>query len=256
LALKTPLRIFLADRSRLLILQEAQIPIVYQPVKTIYFSNRTVRRILFISLCILVLPSCGTLLTTYNLTKGTVKTTYKAAKFITLLGIGAVKMTYKIGEGTFTVVTAPLAWPMTNDIDSIDGLSPKEAVAQGRVKMAPYVVKGERYVPMSPAQAESYSEIGMASWYGDETLRANGGHMTANGEAFDPGKPTAAHKNLPLPIHVRVTNQSNGRSIIVRVNDRGPFVKGRIIDLTAGAAKKLGFYEKGTAKVLVETVEI
>ncbi|NIA20141.1 MAG: septal ring lytic transglycosylase RlpA family protein, partial [Xanthomonadaceae bacterium] len=69
-------------------------------------------------------------------------------------------------------------------------------------------------------------------------------------------KPTAAHKLLPLPTHVRVTNLENGRSMIVRVNDRGPFVKGRIIDLSAGASKKLGFYAKGTARVRVETVQL
>ena len=80
--------------------------------------------------------------------------------------------------------------------------------------------------------------------------------MTANGETFKPEGLTAAHKYLPLPIFVRVTNLSNKRSIIVRVNDRGPFVAGRIIDLSAGAAKKLGFYEQGTARVLVETVNL
>lgn len=79
--------------------------------------------------------------------------------------------------------------------------------------------------------------------------------MTANGEAFNPDGLNAAHKHLPLPTHVRVTNLENGRSILVRVNDRGPFVKGRIIDLSAGAARRLGYYEKGTARVLVETVE-
>jgi rare lipoprotein A len=78
--------------------------------------------------------------------------------------------------------------------------------------------------------------------------------MTANGEVFDPDGLNAAHKYLPLPIHVRVTNLQNRRSIILRVNDRGPFVDGRIIDLSAGAAKRLGFYEKGTATVLVETI--
>ena len=78
--------------------------------------------------------------------------------------------------------------------------------------------------------------------------------MTANGEAFYPNGLSAAHKYLPLPTHVRVTNLENRRSIIVRVNDRGPFVKGRIIDLSAGAARKLGFYGKGTARVLVEAV--
>ncbi|BBO82615.1 hypothetical protein DSCO28_31810 [Desulfosarcina ovata subsp. sediminis] len=67
---------------------------------------------------------------------------------------------------------------------------------------------------------------------------------------------SAAHKHLPLPIFVRVTNLSNRRSIVVRVSDRGPFVAGRIIDLSAGAAKRLGFYDQGTARVRVETVEL
>jgi len=97
---------------------------------------------------------------------------------------------------------------------------------------------------------------GIASWYGYETLRQKGGHMTANGEAFDPKGLNAAHKYLPLPTYVKVTNLENNRMIIVRVNDRGPFVKGRIIDLSAGAAKRLGFYKKGTTKVLVETIQI
>lgn len=80
--------------------------------------------------------------------------------------------------------------------------------------------------------------------------------MTANGEAFDPNGLNAAHKYLPLPTFVRVTNLDNKRQIILRVNDRGPFIDGRIIDLSAGAAKKLGFYEKGTARVIVETVNL
>ena len=80
--------------------------------------------------------------------------------------------------------------------------------------------------------------------------------MTANGEFFEPKGLNAAHKYLPLPTHVRVTNLENNRSIILRVNDRGPFVKGRIIDLSAGAARKLGYFKKGTALVFVETVEL
>ena len=203
-----------------------------------------------------ILFSCSTLNTTYNITKSTVNATYDTAKFVTKLGIGTLKMSYKIGAFTFNVISAPLEWPMTSDIESIDGLSPKEAVRQGRVKNSPYVVKGKRYVPMSVAKAATYQEVGTASWYGNETLRQKDGHMTANGEAFDPGKPTAAHKHLPLPIHVKVTNLANNRSMIVRVNDRGPFSGNRIIDLSAGAAKKLGFYSQGTARVKVETVEI
>ena len=109
---------------------------------------------------------------------------------------------------------------------------------------------------MTVAQAKTYREKGIASWYGDETYRQRGGHMTANGEAFNPDGLSAAHKHLPLPIFVRVTNLSNRRSIVVRVNDRGPFIAGRMIDLSAGAAKRLGFYEQGTARVLVETVDL
>ena len=109
---------------------------------------------------------------------------------------------------------------------------------------------------MSEKEASKYRQKGIASWYGYETLRQKGGHMTANGEAFDPRGLNAAHKYLPLPTYVKVTNLENNRVIIVRVNDRGPFVKGRIIDLSAGAAKKLGFYKKGTARVLVETIQI
>ena len=124
----------------------------------------------------------------------------------------------------------------------------------GRVKKAPYTIKGKRYYPMSVDEAADYREVGIASWYGFETYEQEGGMMTANGEAFHPSMPTAAHKYLPLPFYARVTNLENGRSTIVRVNDRGPFVEGRIIDLTASVAKKLGFYEQGTAKVLVEAV--
>lgn len=194
--------------------------------------------------------SCSVFKTTYKVAKGTVKTTYKVTK-----GVG--KAVYKIGEFTFIVVKAPLSWPLTrNEIESIDDLSPKDAIRQGRVKKSPYVVKGKRYVPMSVKEAGKYRQKGIASWYGYETLRQKGGHMTANGEAFDPKGLNAAHKYLPLPTYVRVTNLENNRMIIVRVNDRGPFVRGRIIDLSAGAAKKLGFYKKGTTKVLVETIQI
>jgi rare lipoprotein A len=204
----------------------------------------------------LAILSCSVVSTTYDVTAGTVKATYNTAKFATKATVGTGQLVYKIGKFTFSVVMAPLDWPMTRDIESIDGLSPKEAVRQGRVKCSPYVVGGRKYYPMSVAQAATYREVGFASWYGRETLRQKGGHMTANGEVFDPGKPTAAHKLLPLPTHVRVTNLENNRSIIVRVNDRGPFVKGRIIDLSASAARQLGFYRQGTARVRVETVEL
>jgi rare lipoprotein A len=217
-------------------------------------EKRRKGRPLFISLMVLTL-SCALLSaccvgTAYWLTKGTVVMAYEVTKF-------AGKTVYKIGEFTFDVVTAPLSWPLAhNEIETVDGLSPKEAIAQGRVKASPYVVYGKRYEPMSVKQAESYRQEGIASWYGDESYRKPGGRMTANGEAFKPDGLSAAHKHLPLPIFVRVTNLTNRRSVIVRVNDRGPFVDDRIIDLSAGAARKLGFYERGTARVLVETVNL
>jgi peptidoglycan lytic transglycosylase len=196
------------------------------------------------------LLACGVVKTTYRLTAGTLKLGYRVTRF-------AGKTVYYVGKFTFTVVTAPLSWPLTHDdLETIDGLSPKEAIAQGRVKTSPYVVGGRRYVPMSVGESRSYRQTGLASWYGYETYHQKGGHMTANGEAFNPRGLSAAHKYLPLPTFVRVTNLENHRQIVVRVNDRGPFVKDRIIDLSAGAARKLGFYKKGTARVLVETVEL
>ena len=210
-----------------------------------------------VGVSLLLLSACGIFSTTYKVGKGTVTTTYKVTKGVVKTTIGAGKVIYKVGEFTFTVVMAPLTWPLTrDDIDTIDGLPPKEAIEKGLVKDSPYVVNGRRYVPMSVKEAKSYRQKGIASWYGYETRNKKGGHMTANGEVFDPNGLNAAHKYLPLPTFVRVTNLENNRSILLRVNDRGPFVEGRIIDLSAGAARKLGYYKKGTARVLVETVEI
>ncbi|MDX8401305.1 MAG: septal ring lytic transglycosylase RlpA family protein [Mariprofundaceae bacterium] len=115
---------------------------------------------------------------------------------------------------------------------------------------APYRVNGRWYRPV--AQVSGYDETGIASWYG----RKFHGRKTANGERFDMHAMTAAHKTLPLPTMVRVTNLENGRSVVVRVNDRGPFVKGRLIDLSWAAAKALGFLEKGTARVRVQTLDM
>lgn len=109
----------------------------------------------------------------------------------------------------------------------------------------PYKVKGRTYYPM--ASAVGYKEQGIASWYGYES-----GNRTSMGTHFKPQGYTAAHKTLPLPCKVRVTNLDNGRSIIVLVNDRGPFKKNRLIDLSHGAAKKIGL--NGLAKVKIEYI--
>jgi len=112
----------------------------------------------------------------------------------------------------------------------------------------PYAVKGKVYVPHYDP---NYDEIGIASWYGPGFH----GEHTASGERYDQDGISAAHKTLPLPSLVRVTNLENGRSAIIKVNDRGPFVADRIIDLSKGAAIKLGVYQVGTAKVRVQFLD-
>lgn len=112
----------------------------------------------------------------------------------------------------------------------------------------PYEIGGIWYYPKVDY---SYSETGIASWYGPNFH----GKRTANGEIFDQHAMTAAHRTLPMPSVVRVTNLENGRSIKVRINDRGPFKRGRIIDLSRRGAELLGFISQGTAKVRVEIVE-
>ncbi len=113
---------------------------------------------------------------------------------------------------------------------------------------SPYTVNGRTYHVM--ASARGYVEEGIASWYGKKFH----GYRTSNGEIYNMYDYTAAHKTLPLPTYVRVTNLENGRSVIVRVNDRGPFHGGRLIDLSWAAAKKLGYADKGTARVRVEAL--
>jgi len=121
-------------------------------------------------------------------------------------------------------------------------------VADTPVRIGPaYTVRGTTYVP---AAAPVYEAIGYASWYGSES-----GNRTANGEQFRPGWITAAHTTLPLPTYVEVTALDTGRRIVVRVNDRGPFARGRVIDLSRGAAEELGMKAQGHAAVRVHRVE-
>ena len=111
----------------------------------------------------------------------------------------------------------------------------------------PYVVGGRVYVP---EENPNYSEVGLASWYGDDFH----GRYTANGEIFDMDSISAAHPTMPLPSYARVTNLANHKSIVVRVNDRGPYARGRLIDVSTKTAKLLGFYGHGTTKVRVDYV--
>ena len=116
------------------------------------------------------------------------------------------------------------------------------------LKNTPYELGGIQYEPME--SANGYSEQGVASWYGTKFH----GKQTANGEVYDLYKMTAAHKTLPLPSYVKVTNLENDLSIVVRVNDRGPFIGDRLIDLSYVAAKKLGFADVGLANVAIEGI--
>ncbi|WP_163835457.1 septal ring lytic transglycosylase RlpA family protein [Spartinivicinus ruber] len=118
----------------------------------------------------------------------------------------------------------------------------------GKTKSRPYKVLGVTYQPLK--SATGYSAKGVASWYGTKFH----GKKTALGETYNMYGMSAAHRTLPLPSYAKVTNLKNGKSVVVRVNDRGPFVKDRLIDLSYAAAKKLGYQANGTAKVKVEGI--
>jgi rare lipoprotein A len=112
-----------------------------------------------------------------------------------------------------------------------------------------YEVMGQRYFVLN--SADGYKEHGRASWYGTKFH----GRRTSSGEPYDMYQMTAAHKTLPLPTYVRVTRKSNGRSVVVRVNDRGPFHTGRIVDLSYAAAARLDMLKDGSAEVVVEALD-
>lgn len=122
------------------------------------------------------------------------------------------------------------------------------STGDGRYKVgSPYQIRGVWYYP---AEDYEYSETGIASWYGPNFH----GKKTANGETYNQNDMTAAHRTLPLPSAVRVTNLENGRSIVLRINDRGPFARGRIIDVSRRGAQLLGFERNGVAKVRVDVL--
>jgi rare lipoprotein A len=121
-------------------------------------------------------------------------------------------------------------------------------------KYKPYTVRGQHYEPMSPRDAIGYTEEGIASHYREGFLIFPG--KTAIGESLYGWTSAAAHKTLPLPCRVRITNLKNGKSTVVRVNDRGPFIGERIIDVTAPVAKKLGFYKAGLTTVRITVLSV
>ncbi|HJR27124.1 MAG TPA: septal ring lytic transglycosylase RlpA family protein [Pseudomonas sp.] len=133
------------------------------------------------------------------------------------------------------------------DVTRIPDATP--TLHSGPYKANPYTVLGKTYFPLQ--ESRTYVASGTASWYGTKFH----GQNTANGEVYDLYGMSAAHKTLPLPSYVRVTNLDNNKTVILRVNDRGPFYSDRIIDLSYAAAKKLGYAETGTARVKVEGID-
>lgn len=163
--------------------------------------------------------------------------------FIALLG--ALLASCGGGGGGAHRDSAPRGYPdLSHTPDAVPRAEP-----YARANLRPYKVFGRRYVPMQ--SANGYVEQGVASWYG----RKFHGNNTANGERYDMYAMTAAHKTLPLPSYVQVRNLENGRTAVVRVNDRGPFHGNRIIDLSYAAASKLGMSSKGTALVEVRAID-
>lgn len=147
--------------------------------------------------------------------------------------------------GKYYLNDGPLKGVSQATIDAIPEPVPKREPLNKWTKK-PYVVAGKEYVPMTALAP--YRAQGIGSWYGTRYH----GNKTSTGEVYDMLKLTAAHPTLPLPSFVRVTNLENGRTIVVRVNDRGPFLHNRIIDLSFAAAARLGYVNKGSANVDVE----
>ena len=166
------------------------------------------------------------------------------ALFITTAGCSLHK------PSALSTVTEPKDGPpkKVQDISQIPDAIPQIEPRARYGNHSPYEVLGKTYRVMK--SAAGYKQDGIGSWYGEKFA----GRKTSSFEPYDPYAMTAAHKSLPLPSYVRVTNLENNREVVVKVNDRGPFHEGRIIDLSYAAASKLGYMDKGTARVRVEFI--
>ena len=156
--------------------------------------------------------------------------------------MGAVASCTPLGAGP---ARPGLRSPDGLDFDEIPDAIPQQEFKSRSGNPETYVIDGVTYRVMDTSRG--YRDVGLASWYGGYFH----GRQTSSGDIYDMYLMTAAHKSLPLPTYVRVTHQGNGRSVVVRVNDRGPFVEDRIIDLSYTAAAKLRMADSGTARVEV-----
>ncbi|NOX27861.1 MAG: septal ring lytic transglycosylase RlpA family protein [Gammaproteobacteria bacterium] len=172
-----------------------------------------------------------------------------AALLIFALALTACSSSPKKGNGTFKRPTASDGAPNRSvDIASIPNAVPKREPRSKYGNPKSYVVFGKRYHVLN--SNKGFVQRGVASWYGTKFH----GKRTSSGEPYNMFAMTAAHKTLPLPTYVEVTNLDNGRKVIVKVNDRGPFVAGRIIDLSHTAAKKLNIIGSGTGRVEIRAI--
>ncbi len=169
-----------------------------------------------------------------------------ASALAVLLGLTACST--MPGQSTPKVTTADGPPPFPVDVSQLKDAVPKYEAINAYDNPPFYTIHGKQYYVMS--SAKGYSKVGVASWYGTKFH----GKPTSSREPYNMLAMTAASPTLPIPTYVRVTNLENGRKVIVKVNDRGPFADNRIMDLSYAAAKKLGYAEKGTAKVKVEAI--
>jgi rare lipoprotein A len=149
-------------------------------------------------------------------------------------------------KGGYYKDDGPGANPPSN-LSSVPDASPKSEPLH-RFANRPYEVFGKKYVPLTKVQP--YKQRGLASWYGKRFH----GQKTASGEPYDMYAMTAAHPTLPIPSYARVTNLRNGKQVVVRINDRGPFHSGRIIDLSYAAANRLGLIGSGSGEVEIDAI--
>lgn len=170
---------------------------------------------------------------------------FKPFAFVLCLGAGFAAAALSVPHGDHRSASGESADETTGSIRASEAPKPLPKGGGYYRVGEPYVVAGRTYVPR---EQPDYRAQGIASWYGDYFH----GRLTANGERYNMHAISAAHPTLPLPSYVRVTNLDNNLSLVVRVNDRGPFHDGRIIDMSVRAAKLLGFYERGLARVRVE----
>ena len=160
------------------------------------------------------------------------------------IGAYALRVALVVVGAASLVACAGVPQPHYGISPAVSSAASVAPMTTGHAWDRPYVVGGVRY---TPHEQPNYNMVGVASWYGE----AYDGRRTSNGEIFDMTAVSGAHTTLPLPAMVEVTNLANGRKLVVRVNDRGPFVGNRIIDLSQEAARQLGYENSGLARVRV-----